>query len=220
MSETEEDRAFYEAVEAAFIRRRGTPFLLSPTDFALLKQWRALGVPLEAVEAGIEDAFTRREERSAVGRVNSLSYCRDAVLEAWERRAETARGKGGPDLPPEPDTRAVLTDLARRLEDARRSRPDLEAPLVAALASLERLGKTPKAPEQVEASLARLDRRLAGALYEAFPEQERAELDGRVAAMLSGAGSRMDATTVEKTRKALSRRAVRDRLQLPRLSLL
>src|ERR1700682_2604255 len=94
MSETEEDRAFFAAAEAAFIRRRGTPFLLSPTDFALLKQWRALGVPLEAVETGIDDAFTRREERSAIGRVNSLSYCRDAVLEAWERRGGTAAGGG------------------------------------------------------------------------------------------------------------------------------
>ncbi|MFY9552054.1 MAG: hypothetical protein WAU32_12950, partial [Thermoanaerobaculia bacterium] len=82
MSETAEDRAYYAAAEAAFIRRRGTPFLLSPTDFALLKEWRALGVPLEAIEAGIDEAFTRREDRRAVGRVNSLSYCRDAVLEA------------------------------------------------------------------------------------------------------------------------------------------
>src|ERR1700757_2934773 len=94
MSATEEDRAFYEAAEAAFIRRRGTPFLLSPKDFALLREWRALGVPIAAVETGIDDAFTRREERGAVGRVNSLSYCRDSVLEAWERRAETGRGRG------------------------------------------------------------------------------------------------------------------------------
>jgi hypothetical protein len=35
MSETGEDRAYYAAAEAAFIRRRGTPFLLSPRDFAL-----------------------------------------------------------------------------------------------------------------------------------------------------------------------------------------
>ena len=50
MSEIEADKDFYAAAEAAFIRRRGTPFLLSPKDFALLKEWRALGVPLEAVE--------------------------------------------------------------------------------------------------------------------------------------------------------------------------
>src|ERR1700730_12306391 len=115
MSETEEDRSSYAAAEAAFIRRRGTPFLLSPTDFALLKQWRALGVPLEAVESGIDEAFTRREERSAIGRVNSLSYCRDAVLEAWERRAQTARGKGSSLAAPEPDAHAALSGLAPRV---------------------------------------------------------------------------------------------------------
>jgi hypothetical protein len=220
MSETEEDRAFFAAAEAAFIRRRGTPFLLSPTDFALLKQWRALGVPLEAVETGIDDAFTRREERSAIGRVNSLSYCRDAVLEAWERRALTARGKGSSLAAPEPDAHAALSQLARRLEEARRSRPDLDAPLASALRSLARLEKSGKRPEEIETSLARLDRRLAGELYEALGEAERAELDRQVTALLSGAGDRMDSTTAEKTRRALSRREVRERLALPRLSLL
>src|SRR5258708_27764689 len=95
MSETEEDRLYYQAAEAVFIRRRGTPFLLSPRDFALLRQWRALAVPIEAVEQGIDEAFSRREERAARGRVNSLSYCADAVLEAWERRAEMSIGRGG-----------------------------------------------------------------------------------------------------------------------------
>ena len=60
MSETAEDREYYAAAEAAFVRRRGTPFLLSPKDFALLREWHALGVPLEAIEAGLDDAFTRR----------------------------------------------------------------------------------------------------------------------------------------------------------------
>ena len=222
MSETAEDREFYEAAEAAFIRRRGTPFLLSPTDFALLKQWRALGVPLEAIEAGIDDAFTRREERSAIGRVNSLSYCRDAVLEAWERRAQTARGKGrdAESSVPDPDAAPALAELARRLEAVRDVRPDLGEPLDSALKSLARLERSGKRPEEVEASLARLDRRLAGELYRALPETERAELDRHVAALLSGAGSRMDAPTAEKTRRALARRAVRERLDLPRLSLL
>ena len=218
MSETAEDRAFYEAAEAAFIRRRGTPFLLSPTDFALLKQWRALGVPVEAVEAGIDDAFTRREARSAIGRVNSLSYCRDAVLEAWERRLQTNRGKGG--TQPEPDAGIALAQLSRSLEDARRARPDLDAPLLSALRSLARLEKSGKRPEEIEASLARLDRRLAGELYEALPETERDALDRQVSTLLSGAGARMDPATADKTRRALSRRAVRERLELPRLSLL
>ena len=224
MSETGErngeGREYYEATEAAFIRRRGTPFLLSPADFALLKQWRELGVPLAAIEAGIEEAFTRREERSAIGRVNSLSYCRDAVLEAWERRAETSRGKGGSSADREPDASATLAVLSRRLEERRRARPRLDAPLSSALRSLERLAALGKSAEEIESSLARLDRRLARELYEALSEAERAEIDREVAGLLSGASARMDPATAEKTARALTRRSVRERLELPRLSLL
>lgn len=222
MSATEEDRAYYEAAEAVFIRRRGTPFLLSPRDFALLKEWRALGIPIEAVEAGIDEAFTRREERQAVGRVNSLSYCASAVLEAWERRADTARGRGGPEGSAgiEPDARSALASLAGRLGECRSRRPDLAAPLDSALGSLERLNESGKSAEEIEASLARLDRRLAKELYAALPEPERAELDREVGRQLSGALDRMEPVTAEKTTKALTRRAVRERLDLPRLTLL
>lgn len=219
MSETGEDRAYYEAAEAAFIRRRGTPFLLSPPDFALLKEWRELGVPIDAVEAGIDEAFSRREERGAVGRVNSLSYCRDAVLEAWERRAETGRGRGE-GAAGEPDVAAGLARLEAALSAARAGRPDLAKPLDAALGALSRLAASGKTAEEVEASLARLDRRLARSLYEALPETERAGLDREVRGQISGAIARMDEAAAEKTAKALTRRSVRERLALPRLSLL
>jgi hypothetical protein len=222
MSAIEEDRAYYEAAEAAFIRRRGTPFLLSPRDFALLKEWRALGIPIEAVAAGIDEAFTRREERQAVGRVNSLSYCASAVLEAWERRADTARGRGGLDggAGSEPDAKAALAALGARLGDCRGRRPDLAAPLDSAVASLGRLGESGKTPEEIESALARLDRRLAKELSAALPEPESADVAAEVSRQLSGALARMDAATAEKTTKALTRRAVRERLDLPRLTLL
>ena len=220
MSETGEDRSYYAAAEAAFIRRRGTPFLLSPRDFALLKEWRALGVPLEAIEAGIDEAFSRREERSRVGRVNSLSYCRDAVLEAWERRAETARGRGSETHPDDPDARRILVELARRLADAGAARPDLADPLEAAVRAIARMGASEKTAGEIEASLARLDKRLARELAETLPAEERAGIDAEVAALLAGAGDRMDEAALEKTRRALTRRLVRERLALPRLSLL
>jgi len=222
MSETAEDRAYYAAAEAAFVRRRGTPFLLSPRDFALLKEWRALGVPLEAVALGIDEAFSRREERSAVGRVNSLSYCRDAVLEAWERRAETARGRGGTSDAGagSVDAAAGLRALGGRLAALIGARPDLAGPLASARRSLERLEASGKAPEEIENSLARLDRRLARELADALPEGERSEVEAEVARLLAGAGERMDPVTLEKTSRALTRRVVRERLELPRLSLL
>ena len=219
MSETEADREYYAAGEAAFIRRRGTPFLLSPRDFAILKQWRELGVPVEAVEQGIDDAFSRREERGATGRINSLAYCRDAVLSAWERRAETAVGRGtGRDAAP--DAAKALASLQERLAALAGRRGDLSEPIESARRSLERLAATPRAPGEIEESLARLDRRLASALYDALPEAERSELDGRIEKQLSRLADRMDEETARRTRKALARRLLRERLELPRLTLL
>jgi hypothetical protein len=220
MSETEEDKGYYQAAEAAFVRRRGTPFLLSPRDFALLKEWRALGVPVEAIEQGIEEAFSRREDRSATGRVNSLSYCRDAVLEAWERRLQTSVGRGGRFPAAEPDVPRALQDLAERLRQAAGRRPDLAAPLESALRSIERLENSRKTAGETEAALARLDKRLAGALRDALSETERKRLDAEVEASLARARIRMDAEAAERTARALTRRTLRELLDLPRLTLL
>ncbi len=219
MSETEADRDFYAAAEAAFIRRRGTPFLLSPRDFALLKQWRELGVPLEAVEQGIDDAFSRREERGATGRINSLSYCRDAVLAAWERRAEAAVGRGaGRD--DSPDVAKAIEALRERLAAIAARRADLSEPLESARRSLERLSGGSRAPGEIEESLARLDRRLASALFDALPESERSGIEQAIDGQLSRLRDRMDEETARRTRKALARRLLRERLELPRLTLL
>src|SRR5262249_32197896 len=150
MSETEADRSYYAAAEAAFIRRRGTPFLLSPKDFALLKEWRILGVPLEAVERGIDDAFSRREDRGAVGRINARSYCRDAVLSAWGRRAEAAVGRGSGRSMEEPDRPRILDRLAEKLGEVAKRRPELQDPIAAARRGLERLAASEKTASEVE----------------------------------------------------------------------
>jgi hypothetical protein len=220
MSETEEDRKYYQAAEAAFVRRRGTPFLLSPRDFSQLKEWRALGVPLEAIEQGIDEAFSRREERSAVGKVNSLAYCRDAVLEAWERRAQTSVGRGSFSPGEKENVAPAVLALADQLEALASRRPDLAAPLESAARSLAKLAKSGRAADTMEASLARLDKRLAGELSESLSEDEKRRLGAEVETTLARAGLRMDAETAKRTVSALTRRKLRELLELPRLTLL
>src|SRR5512132_527538 len=199
MSETEADREFFAAAEAAFIRRRGTPFLLSPKDFELLKEWRALGVPIEAIDQGIDDAFSRREDRGAVGRVNSLSYCRDAVLLAWERRSEAMVGRGTGRAVEPPLAAAVLGAFAARLGEIASERSELAPPLESARRSLARLADSDRDPVSIEESLVRLDKKLANAIYEALSEEERASVDAEVSQQLARARVRMDDETAEKT---------------------
>lgn len=221
MSETEGDRDYYAAAEAAFIARRGTPFLLSPKDFALLKEWHALGIPLEAIEAGIDDAFTKREERGATGRVNSLSYCRDAILSVWERRAETAVGRGAGRAEGESlDSPAALARLSERLDAVARIHPELTERIESALRSLDRLARSQKPAGEIEASLARLDRRLSNELSDALSAERRRRIESRVDELLAKARVKMDRETEDKTRRALMRRTLREELALPRLTLL
>src|SRR5450755_1177479 len=219
MTETGADNAFFTAAEAAFIRRRGTPFLLSPRDFALLTEWRALGVPIEAIEQGIDEAFSRREERGALGRVNSLSYCRDAVLAAWDRRAETAVGRGTGRASDEPDRETALSALSERLAEIASTRPDLEPAIAPVLRSLARLAGSGRDAASVEDALARLDKKLASALDLALPPADKARIDEEVAAHLARARVRLDDETAAQTARALRRRALRELLDLPRLSL-
>ena len=142
------------------------------------------------------------------------------MLSAWERRAEAAVGRGSGRAAEEPDRPRVLDRLGERLGEVARRRPDLAEPVEAARRALARLAGSEKTTSEIEASLARVDKRLASSLLEALTEKEREEIEARVGALLEKAGGRMDPATLEKTQHALTRRAVRDRLDLPRLTLL
>jgi hypothetical protein len=135
---------------------------------------------------------------------------------------ETARGRGAAARPDDPDARKVLVELARQLAEARARRPDLGDPLDAAVRAIARMGASEKTAAEIEASLARLDKRLAKDLAETLSSPERESLDAEVGRLLgaAGTGGRMDEAALEKTRRALTRRIVRERLALPRLSLL
>ncbi len=210
------DPAYFSAIEAEFIRRRGTPFLLSPKDYALARRWRFLGIPAEDVCAGIDEAFDRRDERGASGRVNSLSYCEGAVLEAWERRASARVGKSAAD-PPEDDVPARLAELEKRLAvvDARFAESSGSA-----LRSIGRLKGSGKTAEEIERSLSRLEKKLLREIEGALTEEERnairADVDRRLA---SEAGS-MEENALTRTRDVLIRQRLRALHDVPRLTLL
>jgi hypothetical protein len=78
---------YFTEIEEHFRKARGTSlFLLSPLDWALIENWKASGVPLEAVLRGIDEAFEKWRSRKVKARsVNSLAYCTQAVMEAAQR---------------------------------------------------------------------------------------------------------------------------------------
>ncbi len=217
MSAPDDDEiAFYRAVEDHFAALRGTPFLFSPKDFALLRQWWREGVPLAAVLAGLAEAWERRRERGE-DPISSLSYCRHAVRR-HARQLEAAR-VGAAASAPAPDVSVELAELVLRVsETAERwgGAPAVAAivrDLARALASLPPDGE----PAALEATLADLEFGALGALEAALPPELRAELAAEVERDLGGLA--VEPEVRERTRRALAIKAARRIVGLPRLEL-
>src|SRR5438552_9480676 len=107
---------YYREIETHFAMRRGTPFILSAKDWALMKKWHDEGVPLPVVIEAIDSVFEKNETSGRRKAISSLSYCRHAVKELWDERRNLY--VGGSEQPPESAPAAVLEDLARRLENS------------------------------------------------------------------------------------------------------
>jgi len=88
---------YFTEIEEHWQQCRGTVTLLSPLDWALIESFQDSGIPLEVVLRGMEAAFSKQAKRqSKVQKVNSLSYCAQAILSEFERFQESAVGKHEP----------------------------------------------------------------------------------------------------------------------------
>jgi hypothetical protein len=207
---TAEDTAYFRAIEERFIRLRGSPLLLSPSDFRITQRWHRRGVPLALIETILPEVFARRAERGgARGKVYGLRYCAPAIESAWEEMQELQ-------APGEREPAAPALDVPARLEA-------LAAALPARLAGRDELAAAIRAldgpPEAVEAALARLDEAALDAAEARLRAAGRAELEAQAAASLAAVAGRLSAAEIEAARSRLLRRLLRKRIGLPVLSL-
>jgi len=193
---------YFNEIEGHFAARRGTPFILSAKDWALMKKWHDEGVPLPVVIEAIDTVFEKNETSGRRKVISSLSYCKHAVKEIWEDRKNLYVGAG--ETTPEHAVAEALEALASRLEATELGAPF--APRVRAMS-----GSVPKIEEQLlELERELLDAAMAAADVTALRQEIVASL---------GDTSRIDEKTVARTVEANLRRMVRERVGLPRLSL-
>jgi hypothetical protein len=192
---------YFVEIEGHFAQRRGTPFVLSAKDWMLMKKWREEGVPLPVVIEAIDTVFERNETSGRRKVISSLSYCRHAVKEIWDERRELYAGAH--DILPEADPLALLEALAAQL-------PPPFGDRVRALAA-------EKSVPAIEAKLLELEDELLEAVMATKPD-EVAQIRARVENALAGSAT-MDEKTRARTVDANLRRLVRERFNLPRLSL-
>jgi hypothetical protein len=181
---------YFTEIEAHFARRRGTPFVVNPKDWALMKKWQEDGIPLPVVIEALDSVFDKQEAKGK--KVNSLSYCKHAVNELWDERRELQIGaESGV---PEEDPSARLSELATALPEA----------------YAERVRMLKGSVPQIEEQLMIIEAELLDELLPQAPEL-RAEAE----ALVAGADEKTRARSLE----AHLRRLAREKFGMPRLSL-
>jgi len=192
--------AYYQEIESHFIRRRGTPFVLNAKDWALMQKWAEEGIPLPIVIEAIDMVFDRfdAEER----KVNGLSFCKDAVKKLWKERRDLQIG--AQESAPEEAVEPLLERLAVSLEASPHTGVAAFGPRVRALAA-------EKSVPRIEERLMALEEELIGVLAASAPD-----VHDEVARLV---GSSLDEKTRARTEAATLRRVVRERFDVPRLTL-
>jgi hypothetical protein len=188
---------YFTEIESHFAHRRGAPFVLNAKDWALMKEWAEMAVPLAVVIEAIDSVFDRREADGK--KVNALAYCKHAVKELWKERKELQIG--AEESSPEENVQPLLDALALRLEET-----PATTPFAARVRALGREHSVPRVEEQ----LMELEQELIDAL---LPLAD--DLRSEARALTSGA----DEKTRARTEEAHLRRLVREKFGLPRLTL-
>lgn len=184
---------YFLEIEAHFAHRRGTPFILSAKDWALMRKWAEEGIPLPVVIEAIDSVFEKNETSGRNKIVSSLSYCRHAIKELWDARRDLY--VGGSEITPEVSPEARLQSLAEKLRE----------PFASRVRELARENSVPR----IEQALMDIEREMIEALVTDEIRAELAALDM----------SKLDAKIRARTEEANLRRLVRERFDLPRLTL-
>ncbi len=222
-----DEEAYATGVEEAFIAERGTPFLLSPKDWTLIRGWREGGIPVDTVVRAVREVFEKRRARGQAGRISSIAYCANAVEELWEMERRGLVGKAAPpaagaNAPAREESLALLSARLR----AASARPvagegvedSLRKVIEGAAAKIDALPR--EGPfEESESALAEIEASLVKSALRRLPPEQQSLVESRVSAALGDVAG-VSSAVVERMRRALTRREVRLLLGLPALTLL
>ena len=229
---------YFTEIEDAFVRRRAKHLLLSPMDWALIESWKEIGVPLHVALRGIEKAFDSWESKPRKRSIKSLLYCQEEVEAQYAEWLESRVGKqdeheaDGDDELKSPFPRDVvlkyldesLAELSH-LFDQRRAIDDGLTEAVARagtlLAEIKNDYATVAAPNarKLEDSLTGLERLLSDALRATLSPGEMANLETEIAAQLKPYRRNMEKEVYARTLDNLLLKRLREKFDVPRLSL-
>lgn len=208
--------AFVEAIESHFRARRGVDHILTPRDFALARSWHQAGVPLATVLVGLDHAFDAGPE------VTSLAFCRRRVEEL---AAAGARPQGRPVPPAEgvplPELGAILGALLERLEALRPGPGACFEPPLRLIQEVRDLLAVAARPnwDFLRRKLGEIDDDVSAAALQAVPAEQLAAYQAEAERAVVRQRGRVAETALDEARARLVMLRAREKLGLPRVSL-
>lgn len=226
---------YFTEIEACYQRCHGSANLLSPLDWALIESWKDAGVPLAAVEVGIQRTFEKYARRPRrFQKINSLGYCAQEVMRAADqmKAAQTESGMAT-QRPAAPSFTAgqivtYLTRGAENLEKAARlsqekGEASLESDLAAAAAAVRRLALD--VPEDVsdlqplENTLTALEEKLTASVTRAASVELVAEVRQEGQRGMASCRRTMSGPQIELLERQFLKKRLFEHYGVPRLSL-
>ena len=228
---------YFTEIEERWQQCRGTVTLLSPLDWALIESFQESGIPLEVVLRGMEAAFAKQAKRqSKVQKVNSLSYCAQAILSEFERFQESAVGKHEPANSASTQAQSERENLVQMMErtagqliqvSERIGREGLSVAeeffesIAETLQSLKQevIASTHLDFEQLEMRLSMLEDRILATLFAALSDEVLLGLRTEVNQELNRHRRGLKAEHLAMLEKKMMSKKLLERFGVPRLSL-
>jgi hypothetical protein len=111
-----DEEEYFRMIEQHFTQKRGNPMLLSPKEWALIREWHESGIPEEVVIRAIDRGFEKKnsdEEKNPV----SLSYFKRIVKSEYKRFLKAQEGlQTAPSRADNPQSAATITEYLQRLQ--------------------------------------------------------------------------------------------------------
>ncbi len=214
-----QELSFYRDVEDLFASLRGTPHVLSPRDFQILRSWWRDGIPFAAVASGLTEVFTQHRERDDGDPVVSLSYCRHAVKRNAKRLAsmrtgqsEEARGEKMSGTAADCDS--LVTALRDAAKAQRKDRPAV-AEVLTRISALVETACASLASALLDEHLFNIEAEMFLECWAALPEPEQRRIEAHVENAVASTSATDEAR--RRSARALRDREIRLLLALPRL---
>ena len=212
LDEMEDYFNYFTEIERYYQSKRASFTLLSTLDWALIENWKEQGIPLDVVIKGVDRAFSRSKRR-----INSLTYCVNAVAElAKEQKELRTEAPEVPDHSREEVSR-YLQDLAEKVRALESSLPEFASRFRSIRDAIRAEdGHSLRETEQV---LGALEEKLVAILKVGADERTLLEVKQDVDRSLAPFRRTMNVEQLAMIEQQLWRRKLMERFEVPRLSL-